>query len=125
MHGAAAICSVMLALVDWPAEAAAAQELIARAAAEAAEAAADATEDGPPDLEAAPSVHAPPSRDGAHVQAHDPCPCCGSLVPATLIDMPASSALLAACHKSNTAGPKHILFDLKWTSLAPIRPRAT
>ena len=83
VHGAAAICSVMLALVDWPAEAAAAQELIARAAAEAAEAAACAIEDSPPDLEAAPHIQAPPSRDGAHVQAHDPCPCCGSFVPAT------------------------------------------
>ncbi|BDA44364.1 probable multidrug and toxin extrusion protein 1 [Coccomyxa sp. Obi] len=60
----AAICSVMLALVDWPAEAVKAQELIARAAAEAAEAAAAASEDAQPDLEAAPAVHAPPSREG-------------------------------------------------------------
>lgn len=72
----------MLALVDWPAEAAAAQELIARAAAEAAEAAAAAAnEDGPPDLEAAPTVHAPPSREGApFCKRMAVFPSCGSLV---------------------------------------------
>ena len=65
---AAAICSVMLAMVDWPAEAAKAQELIARAAAEAAADAAAAAEaadeDAAPDLEAAPAVQAAPSRAG-------------------------------------------------------------
>lgn len=71
----------MLALVDWPAEAVAAQELIARAAAEAAEAAATANDDAPPDLEAAPTVHAPPSRKGTPLcMPMTLSPCCRSSV---------------------------------------------
>lgn len=83
---AAAICAVMLALVDWPAEAAKAQELIARAAAEAAAEVAEAEEeaagDAVPDLEAAPAVQAAPQRAGA---APATLPCKLSVLEASLV----------------------------------------